>query len=330
MFMTQTRRRFSSALAALAASIAAPGLRAQSAAWPAKGITLIAPYPAGGGVDTVARLVGERLASQLNQSVTIDNRPGAGATIGAAGLARSAADGYTLMLGSIVDYAIAPHVHKALSFEMQRDLLAVVELGFGTVGLIVNADVPARNLRELIALAKAKPGSLSFASSGIGGLQHLNAEMFKQMAGVDIVHVPYKGTTQFLPDLLSGRVPMSIDSIPAHLANVRAGKTRALAVASAARSSALPDVPTFAEAGLPGYETATNYTLFAPAKTPADVVALLNREVNAVLKRDDVVEKLTAMGIVIRGGSTEAAQARVTAEIDKWANVIRKGNLVLS
>ena len=323
-----TRRQFHATMAGLAASALHPLVRAQ-AAWPAKGITLIAPYPAGGGVDTVARMVGERLAARLGQPVTVDNRPGAGATIGAAGLARSAPDGYTLMLGSIVDYAIAPHVHKSLSFEMQRDLLPVVELGFGTVGLIVNADVPARNLRELIALAKAKPGSLSFASSGIGGLQHLNAEMFKQMAGVDIVHVPYRGTAQFLPDLLSGRVPMSIDSVPAHLANIRAGKTRALAVASASRSAALPDVPTFAEAGLPGYESATNYTLFAPAKTPADAVAVLNREVNGILKQPDVAEKLGGLGITIQGGSTEAAQAKVVAEIEKWANVIRKGNLVL-
>ena len=327
--MTPNRRQFTFGLSALAA-VALPGLATAQAAWPAKAITLIAPYPAGGGVDTVARMVGEKLAARLNQPVTIDNRPGAGATIGAAGLARSAPDGYTLMLGSIVDYAIAPHVHKSLSFEMQRDLLPVVELGFGTVGLIVNADVPAKNLRELIALAKAKPGSLSFASSGIGGLQHLNAEMFKQLAGVDIVHIPYKGTTQFLPDLLSGRVPMSIDSIPAHLANIRAGKTRALAVASATRSATLPDVPTFAEAGLPGYETATNYTLFAPAKTPADVVAVLNREVNAILKLPEVADKLASLGVVIRGGSTEAAQARVVSEIDKWANVIRKGNLVLN
>ena len=327
--MTISRRKALATSVGLAtAGLWSPWARAQT--WPTKGITLIAPYPAGGGVDTVARLVGEKLAVRLNQPVTIDNRPGAGATIGAAGLARSAPDGYTLMLGSIVDYAIAPHVHKTLSFDMQRDLLPVVELGFGTVALIINADVPAKNLRELIALAKAKPGSLSFASSGIGGLQHLNAEMFKQMAGVDILHVPYKGTTQFLPDLLSGRVPMSIDSIPAHLANIRSGKTRALAVASPTRSTALPDVPTFAEAGLPGYETATNYTLFAPAKTPADTVTLLNREVNAILKMPEVSDKLTSLGVVIRGGNAEAAQARMVSEVDKWANVIRRGNLVLN
>jgi tripartite-type tricarboxylate transporter receptor subunit TctC len=330
--LRQGRRRFMSCLAALAGS-ALPSLpqfaRAQTPAWPAKPVTLIAPYPAGGGVDAVARLLGERLAQRFGQAFNIDNRPGAGATLGATALARSAPDGYTLMLGSIVDYAIAPHVHKALPFEMQRDLLPVVELGFGTVALIVNAEVPAKTLKDLVALAKARPGELSYASSGIGGLQHLNAEMFKQMAGVDMVHVPYKGTSQLLPDLIAGRVPLAIDSIPAHLPHIRAGKTRALAVASRARSATLPDVPTMAEAGLPGYETATNYTLFAPAKTPADIVSLLNRETNAMLKRDDVVDKLAALGIVITGGSTEQAQARMASEIEKWAGVIRKGNLQL-
>ncbi len=328
-----SRRRSVVRLATLASLTAISMLVSVSAyaqSWPAKPITLIAPYPPGGGVDTVSRLLAERLAARLAQPVNVDNRPGAGATIGAASLARSAPDGYTLMLGSLVDYSIAPHVHKNLSFDMQRDLLPIVEIGLGTVGLIVTADLPAKNVSELIALAKAKPGELSYASSGIGGLQHLNAEMFKQMAGLDIVHVPYKGTSQFMPDLLSGRIPMSIDSIPAHLSNIRTGKTRALAVASATRSPTLPDVPTFAEAGLPGFESATNYTLFAPAKTPPELVAQLNREVNAIIRQPDIVEKLLALGVVVRGGSSEAARSRMDVEVDKWAGVIRKGKLVLN
>ena len=318
------------ALAALAVlGLAAPfPVHAQS--YPAKPVRLIAPYPPGGGVDTVARLVGERLAARLGQAVNVDNKPGAGATLGAAALARSAPDGYTLMLGSLVDYAIAPHVHKALPFDPVKDLVPVVEAGFGTVALVVHADLPARTVAELIALAKAKPGQLSYASSGVGGLQHLNAEMFKQMAGIDMLHVPYKGTAQFLPDLLSGRIPVTIDSIPAHLANIRSGKVRALAVASAARSPTLPDVPTFAEAGLAGYESATNYTLFAPARTAAEVVALLNREGNAVIRQPDVAQRLLELGIVVRGGSAEEALQRQRAEIEKWAGVIRKGGLTLS
>lgn len=317
-------------LAGLAALcvVASPLVHAQ--AWPGKPITLIAPYPPGGGVDTVARLIAERLAARLGQAVNVDNKPGAGATLGATALARSAPDGYTLLLGSIVDYAIAPHVHKALAFDQQRDFIPVVEAGFGTVALFVNADLPARNVAELIALAKAKPGELSYASTGVGGLQHLNAEMFKQLTGTDLVHVPYKGTAQLLPDLIAGRIPLAIDSIPAHLPHLKTGKTRALAVASRTRSPVLPDVPTMAEAGVPGYESSTNYTLFAPAKTPADIVARLNRETNAVLQMPDVVDKLTSLGVVITGGSTETAVARTAAETAKWAGVIQKGKLQLN
>ena len=298
--------------------------------WPSKPITMISPYPAGGGVDTVTRIIAERLAPALNSTITVENRPGAGATIGAAQLARSAPDGYTLMVGSILDYAIAPHAHPALSFEMQRDLLPIVQLGFGLVGLVVNVDVPAKDLKELIALVKAKPGALSYASSGVGGQVHLNMELFKQMAGIDVVHVPYRGTTQFMPDLLSGRVAMSLDSLPAHLSNIRAGKTRALAVGSATRTSTLPDVPTFIEAGLAGYEAATNYTLFTPTNTPTEIVARLNLEVNIILKRPDVIEKLGAIGMTVIGGTTESAQARIPVEIEKWNKVIKGGNLVLA
>ena len=322
------RRLLTLAGAAALGALASPYAYAQ--AWPGKPITLIAPYPPGGGVDTVARLIGERLAARLGQPVNVDNKPGAGATLGATALARSAPDGYTLMLGSIVDYAIAPHLHKALAFDQQRDFIPVLEAGFGTVALVVNADLPVRNMAELIALAKAKPGELSYASTGVGGLQHLNAEMFKQMTGIDLLHVPYKGTAQLLPDLIAGRIPLAIDSIPAHLPHIKTGKTRALAVASRTRSPVLPDVPTMAEAGLPGYETATNYALFVPTKTPADIVARLNRETNAVLQMPEVVDKLTSLGIVVTGGSTEAAVARTATEVAKWAGVIRKGNLQLN
>ncbi|MBL8381605.1 MAG: tripartite tricarboxylate transporter substrate binding protein [Burkholderiales bacterium] len=320
-----TRRRFTLAAAAALSACAAPGVLAQ--AYPAKPIRMIAPYPPGGGVDTVARMIGERLAARLGQPVTVENLPGAGATIGAAALAKSAADGYTLMMGSVVDYSIAPHVHKNLSFDMRRDFAPIVEVANGTVVLVVNADFPPKTVAELVALAKSKPGQFSFASSGIGGLQHLNAEMFKQMAGVDLVHVPYKGTAQFLPDLLSGRVPMSIDSLPAHLPHIRAGKLRVLAVASRARAPMLPEVPTMIEAGLAGYESATNYTLFAPAGTPREAIERVNRETNALLQAADVRERLQALGIVAAGSSVEAITAKAGAEMTKWAGVIRAANL---
>ena len=295
--------------------------------YPAKSIKMIAPYPAGGGVDGVARLLAERLSTRLGQAIVVDNKPGAGATIGGEALAKSAPDGYTLMLGSIADYAIAPHVHKALSFDQRKDFAPIAEIGYGTVVLVVNADFPPRSVKELIALAKSKPGEFSFASSGIGGLQHLNGEMFKQMAGIDLVHVPYKGTSQLLPDLMAGRVPMAIDSLPAYLPHLKTGKVRILAVASPTRSTTLPDIPTMSEAGLPGYVSATNYTLFAPAGTPKPIVAMLNKEVNAVLQAPDVREKLLSQGIVITGGSVEAIERQIPKEMAKWAQVVKGSSL---
>ena len=325
--ISKTRRLASKLFAALSVAgvFALPNAFAQS--YPNRAIKLIAPYPAGGGVDSVARLLGEKLSARLNQAIVIDNKPGAAGTIGADALAKSPADGYTLMLGSITDYAIAPHVHKSLGFDLRKDFAPIAELGYGTVVLVVNADFAARNVKELIAMAKAKPGELSFASSGLGGLQHLNGEMFKQMAGVDLVHVPYKGSTQLLPDLLAGRVPMAFDSLPPHLPHIKSGKVRALAVASATRSNAIPDVPTMAEAGITGYESATNYTLFAPAGTSKDIVSMLNKEVNLILKTPEVREKLTSLGITITGGTVDSVEKRIPAEIDKWNRVVKNGNL---
>ena len=231
------------------------------------------------------------------------------------------------MLGSITDYAIAPHVHKSLTFDQRKDFAPIIEVGYGTVVLVVNADFPPQTVKELIALAKSKPNELSFASSGIGGLQHLNGEMFKQMAGIELVHVPYKGTSQLLPDLLAGRVPMAIDSLPAHLPHLKTGKVRVLAVASPTRTSVLPDTPTMAEAGLPGYVSATNYTLFAPAGTPKAVTALLNKEVNAILQLPDVREKLQSQGMVVTGGTVEAVERQIPREMDKWAQVVKSSRL---
>jgi tripartite-type tricarboxylate transporter receptor subunit TctC len=325
--ISKTRRLASKFVAALSVAGVFAVLNAFAQNYPNRPIKLIAPYPAGGGVDSVARLLGEKLSARLNQAIVIDNKPGAAGTIGADALAKSPADGYTLMLGSITDYAIAPHVHKSLGFDLRKDFAPITELGYGTVVLVVNADFAARNVKELIAMAKAKPGDLSFASSGLGGLQHLNGEMFKQMAGVDLVHIPYKGSTQLLPDLLAGRVPMAFDSLPPHLPHIRSGKVRALAVASATRSNAIPDVPTMAEAGITGYESATNYTLFAPAGTSKDIVSILNKEVNLILKTPEVREKLTSLGITITGGTVDSVEKRIPAEIDKWNRVVKSGNL---
>ncbi|MSQ21549.1 MAG: tripartite tricarboxylate transporter substrate binding protein [Betaproteobacteria bacterium] len=300
---------------------------AHAQSYPAKPIKLIAPYPPGGGLDTVSRAFAERLAPRLGQPVTVENRPGGGATIGGDVLAKSAPDGYTLMVGSIVDYSLAPHFHRHLTFDMRRDFVAIVEIAFGTVGLVVAPSLGVNSVAELIALAKAKPGQLSFASSGNGGAIHLNGEMFKQMAAIDILHVPYKGTTQFQPDLMAGRVQFSVDNVLAHLPHVKSGKVRVLAVASRQRSPLLPDVPTMSEAGVTGFESSTNYTLFAPAGMAAEIVAVLNKEANAVLQQPELRERLLALGIVVTGGTTETVQAKIPVEMVRWAGVIKAANI---
>lgn len=313
-------------LATSAMALAAPAvLRAQ--AWPAKQIRMIAPYPPGGGVDTVTRAFSEKLSPRIGQTIVVDNQPGAGATIGAAALARSPADGYTMMVGSLVDYSIAPYFHQNLSFDMARDFVPIIEISNGTIGVLVTPSLPVKNVQELIVLAKSKPGQLSYASSGFGGLIHLNYEMLKQMTGAEMTHVPYKGTSFFQGDLYENRVQVSIDNVLAHLPHIASGKVRCLAVTSRTRSPLLPDVPTMAEAGVPGFESATNYTLFAPKAVAAEIVRKLNASGNEVVSDADFRERMLKLGIVTVGGTQEEAQARMAGEIKRWGDVIAKGNI---
>jgi len=318
-----SRRRL---LATTAVALAAPTVvRAQ--AWPTKQIRMIAPYPPGGGVDTVARAFSEKMSPKLGQTIVVDNQPGAGATIGAAALQRSPADGYTLMVGSMVDYSIAPYFHQNLTFDMAKDFVPIIEIGNGTIGVLVTPSLPVKNVQELIALAKSKPGQLSYASSGYGGLIHLNYEMLKQMTGAEMTHVPYKGTSFFQADLYENRVQVSIDNVLAHLPHIAAGKVRCLAVTSKTRSPLLPDVPTMAEAGLPGFESATNYTLFAPKAVSADIQKKLNVTGNEVVGDADFRERMLKLGIVTVGGPQDEVQAKMPSEMKRWADVIVKGNI---
>ena len=318
-----SRRRL---LASTALVMAAPAVvRAQ--AWPTKQIRMIAPYPPGGGVDTVSRAFSEKMSPKLGQTIVVDNQPGAGGTIGAAALARSPADGHTLMLGSMVDYSIAPYFHQNLSFDMAKDFVPILEIGNGTIGVLVTPSLPVKNVQELIALAKSKPGQLSYASSGYGGLIHLNYEMLKQMTGAEMTHVPYKGTSFFQADLYENRVQVSIDNVLAHLPHLAAGKVRCLAVTSKVRSPLLPDVPTMAEAGVPGFESATNYTLFAPKAVSPEIVKKLNVSGNEVVGDADFRERMLKLGIVTVGGPQEEVQAKMPTEMKRWADVIQKGNI---
>ena len=318
-----SRRRL---LATTAVGLAAPAL-ARAQAWPTKQIRMIAPYPPGGGVDTVSRAFSEKMSPKLGQTIVVDNQPGAGATIGASALARSPADGYTLMVGSMVDYSIAPYFHQNLSFDMAKDFVPILEIGNGTIGVLVTPSLPVKNVQELIALAKSKPGQLSYASSGYGGLIHLNYEMLKQMTGAEMTHVPYKGTSFFQADLYENRVQVSIDNVLAHLPHLAAGKVRCLAVTSKTRSPLLPDVPTMAEAGVPGFESATNYTLFAPKAVSADIQKKLNALGNEVVGDADFRERMLKLGIVTVGGPQEEVQAKMPTEMKRWADVIQKGNI---
>jgi tripartite-type tricarboxylate transporter receptor subunit TctC len=297
------------------------------AQYPAKPIRIIVPFPPGGGQDIVARGLGERLSPRLGQPFVIDNKPGAGTTIGTEAAAKSAPDGYTLLIAPIGSQAIVHHMYPKRGFDVRRDFAPVSRVGYGTIVFVVPQASRAHSVIEFVALAKASPGRLTFASSGTGALIHLTGEMFKQAAGIDLTHVPYKGTTQILPDLLDGRVDMALDSLPAYIPHLRSGKLRALAVASRERSSLLPELPTMAEAGVQGVVSATDYAVYAPAGTPRDIVARLNREINAVLAMDDFRAKLAAAGIEVSGSTPEALQAELADEIAKWAKVIRDANI---
>ena len=318
-----SRRRL---LASTALMLAAPAV-ARAQAWPTKQIRMIAPYPPGGGIDTVSRAFSEKMSPKLGQPIVVDNQPGAGATIGAAALARSPADGHTLMMGSMVDYSIAPYFHQNLTFDMAKDFVPILEIGNGTIGVLVTPSLPVKNVQDLIALAKSKPGQLSYASSGYGGLIHLNYEMLKQMTGAEMTHVPYKGTSFFQGDLYENRVQVSIDNVLAHLPHLAAGKVRCLAVTSKTRSPLLPDVPTMAEAGVPGFESATNYTLFAPKAVSPDIVKKLNVSGNEVVADADFRERMLKLGIVTVGGPQGGVQAKMPTEMKRWADVITKGNI---
>ena len=309
---------------AAAAALAVPALAQQ---YPAKPIRFIAPFPPGGGVDIVSRAMGEKLSARLGQPIVVENKPGASMTIGTDAVAKSAPDGYTLLVSPIGSQAITHYMVPKRSFDFRRDFAPVGRIGYGTIAFIVPQASPARSVQDFVAMAKANPGKFTFASSGTGALIHLTGEMFKQAAGIDLTHVPYKGTTQLLPDLMDGRLDMALDSLPAYLPHLKAGRVRALAVASRARSPVLPELPTMAEAGVPGVESATDYALYAPAGTPREIITRLNREVNAVLEMPDLRAKLAAQGIEAVGGTPESLQAELADEYAKWGRVIAAAKL---
>jgi tripartite-type tricarboxylate transporter receptor subunit TctC len=306
------------AAALLAATAAAPALA--QATYPSKPITIVVPASPGGAIDITARLVGAKLTAAWGQPVNIENKTGVAGMLGSDMVAKAAPDGYTLALVAS-SHAINPSLYKKLPFDTVKGFEPVVQTHVVPLALVVSPTLPVKTVAELIAYGKANPTGLSFASSGTGGAPHMSGELFKAMAGIDMLHVPYKGSTLAHPDLMSGRVQVMFDTLAAIGSQIKGGGVRALAVTTAKRASSFPDLPTISEAGLKGYDTSTWGGILAPAGTPKDVVNKLNAEVNKILASPDVREKLAVASIEPAGGTPAQFVQFINAEMARWAKV---------
>jgi tripartite-type tricarboxylate transporter receptor subunit TctC len=316
-------------LALLALLLPAGAAHAQSAAdarWPERPIRFIVPFTPGSSSDTVARLVAQRLGERLGQQLVVENRVGAGGGIGTEQVARAEADGHVLGLANTSTHAVAASL-TALSYDPVKDFAPVSMLGSSPFVLALYPGVPAQTVPDLIALAKGKPRALTYASAGPATLAHLSGALFEKMAKIELTHVPYRGTAQSTLDLLEGRVEMQFGTIPPTLSHIRAGKLRALAVTGAIRNSTLPEVPTMAESGLPGYECVLWQAIVAPAAVSPAIVARLNREVTAILNEPDVRAALAKQGVEAEPGSSEALGARIRDDVKKWRDVITSAGI---
>jgi len=304
---------------ALAASVV------QSQQYPTKPVRIIAPFAPGGGTDFIARLIAQKLTERLGQQAIVENKPGAGGNLGAEFAVKSAPDGYTLLLvaGS---YTVNPSLYK-LSFDPVNDITPIVQLSQGPFVVAVHPSVPANNLKELIELARRQPDKLSYASAGSGSITHLASELFLDMAKIKIVHIPYKGTGPALNDTIAGSTQLIFGSVSTTLQFIRSGRLRGLAVTTARRISALPELPTVAEAGVPGYEVVLWHGLVAPKGVPRPIVDRLNREANEVLKAKDMGDLLATDGVAPAGGTSEQFRAVIKADIERWRGVVKQANI---
>jgi tripartite-type tricarboxylate transporter receptor subunit TctC len=303
--------------------IAALNVNAQER-YPSKPLRIVVPFAPGGSTDIFARLVGDRLSGALGQPVVIENRAGAGGNIGADAVAKSAPDGYTLLMATTGVMAINNALYQNLTYDAAKDFEPVIFIASITNVLIVPPELPAKSVGELIALAKREPGKLSFASSGAGSSTHMSAELFKSLTGTDILHVPYKGSGQALPDLMSGRVSMMFENAPGAVSYIKAGKLRALAVTGLKRAAAMPEIPTLAESGVPGYESLSWSGLAAPAGTPRAIIQKISRETATILATSDMRAKLAEQGAEAVGGAPENFAEHIRAEREKWSRLIRE------
>ena len=320
-----TTRRTVATLIALAASVPLHAL-AQDA-WPSKPIRIVVPFAAGGTSDALARLLGQKLQDVLKQTVIVDNRAGAGGVIGADVVAKAAPDGYTLLLGTIASHAINPALQPKMPYDSTKDFAPVFFVGNIANVLLVGAQQPYKNAKELIAAAKAKPGTIAFGTPGAGSSQHLSGEKFRLDAGVDLIHVPYKGSGPSVQDLIAGQIPMSFDTALTALPHITSGKIRALAVTTAKRAKVLPDVPTLAESGLKGFDVASWQAIFAPAGTPAPIVKRLNDELTKIVAQTEVAARFYTMGVESLPMTPAQFGEFQRAEVVKWAKIVKDGNV---
>jgi tripartite-type tricarboxylate transporter receptor subunit TctC len=322
----QTIRFTRRAITLAALSLAALGAHAQ--AWPSKPVTLVVPFPPGGTTDVLARALADKLTTALGQTVIVESKPGAGATLGADFVAKSKADGYTLLMGA-VHHTIAPAVFKKLPYDLQKDFAPITTVALVPNVLTVNAANPAKTVADLVAQAKASPGKLNYGSNGNGTAQHLIGTQFESVNGIEIAHIPYKGSGPLVTDLIGGQVTMSFDTVTPVLPHIKAGKLKALAVTTAKRSTALPDVPTLAEAGVKGIDTGTWFGLLAPAATPKEITTRLNAEVVKLLAQPEFRKQLEAIGAEPVGNTPEQMAAQIKSDSDKFARLVKDAKVVI-
>ncbi|HWP25782.1 MAG TPA: tripartite tricarboxylate transporter substrate binding protein [Xanthobacteraceae bacterium] len=318
------RRRFLK-LAAAAAALPVVSRAAHAQTYPARPIRLVAPFPPGGSIDLTARMIGQWLTDRLGQQVVIENRPGAGGNLGSESVATSPGDGYTLLLCSVAN-SISATLYPKLGHSFVRDFVHIAAISRAPNVMVVHPSVPATNVREFIAYAKANPGKINMGSSGVGTSIHISGEMFKMMTGIEMQHVPYRGSAPMLTDLLGGQVQVAFDNLQPSIPHIKSGKLRALAVTTATRSNVLPDLPPIADT-VPGYEASTWNGLCAPKGTPPEIVAKLNAEVNAALADAKVKERLATMGAWPIPGTPADFSKMIDVEVEKWGKVIRAANI---
>lgn len=327
MTFSNLTRRAALALGFTALTVFGTGTQASAQGFPDRAVTLVVPFAAGGSTDVVARIVAQKMSEDLGQQVIVQNVAGAGGNLGADNVARADPDGYTILMGTVATHALNPLILKTKPYDPEKDFAPISLLVVVPNVLVVNPELPAKTVEELLALLKAKPDEYAYASSGNGTPLHLSGELFKKMAGVSMQHIPYKGAGPALNDVIGNQVPIMFDNLPSSSGHIKASTLRALAVTTAERAPSFPDVPTVAEAGIPGYETYTWNALFAPANTPEPVVARLNEAANKALADPAVVERMKEFSATIVGSTPAELGAHVKAELAKWTPIVRDANI---